>query len=103
MTVPYEASLIAQLLKNLPAMQETPIRFLVWEDPPTLAWKIPWTEEPGGLHSMESRLRDFTFTHCRRTNAIIQDLSALLRLHTYALLEMMTAILKDVPLYLILV
>ena len=28
----------------------------------TLAWKIPWTEEPGGLQPMESRLRDFTFT-----------------------------------------
>ena len=28
----------------------------------TLAWKIPWTEEPGGLQSMGSRLSDFTFT-----------------------------------------
>ena len=28
----------------------------------TLAWKIPWTEEPGGLQSMGLRLRDFTFT-----------------------------------------
>ena len=52
MTVPYEASLIAQLLKNLPAMQETPIRFLGREDPlekgtathsSILAWRIPWT------------------------------------------------------------
>ena len=37
----------------------------------TLAWKIPWTEEPGGLQSMgvaksQTRLSDFTFTHCRR-------------------------------------
>ena len=55
------ASLIAQLVKNLPAMQETLVRFLVWEDPlekgtathsSTLAWEIPWTEEPGGLQSM---------------------------------------------------
>ena len=37
----------------------------------TLAWKIPWMEEPGGLQSMgvaksQTRLSDFTFTHCRR-------------------------------------
>ena len=46
------ASLIAQLVKNLPAMQETPVRFLGWEDPlekeksthsNILAWRIPWT------------------------------------------------------------
>ena len=45
-------SLIAQLVKNLPAMQETPVRFLGWEDPlekgmathsSILAWRIPWT------------------------------------------------------------
>ena len=45
-------------------MQETPVRFLGWEDPlekemathsSILAWEIPWTEEPGGLHSMESQ------------------------------------------------
>ena len=47
-----EASLIAQLLKNLPAMQETPVQFLGWEDllekgkatlSSILAWRIPWT------------------------------------------------------------
>ena len=52
------ASLIAQLVKNLPAMQETQFRFLSWEDPlekemathpSILAWRIPWMEEPGGL------------------------------------------------------
>ena len=46
------ASLIAQLVKNLPAMQDTPVRFLGWEDPlekekathsSILAWSIPWT------------------------------------------------------------
>ena len=46
------ASLVAQLVKNLPAMQETPVRFLGWEDPlekgaathsSILAWRIPWT------------------------------------------------------------
>ena len=51
------ASLIAQLIKNLPAMQETQVRFLGQEDPlekemathSSIAWRIPWTEEPGGL------------------------------------------------------
>ena len=47
--------------KHLPTMQETQVRSLGWEDPlekemathsSTLAWKIPWTEEPGGLQSM---------------------------------------------------
>ena len=55
---PYEG---AQLLKNLPVMQETWVRSLSWEDPlekemathpSILAWKIPWTEEPGGLWSI---------------------------------------------------
>ena len=65
------ASLIAQLVKNLPAMQETWVRSLGQEDPlekemanysSILAWKIPWTEESGGLQSMglqsRSRLSD---------------------------------------------
>ena len=52
------ASLVAQLVKHLPAMQETPVWFLGWEDPlekemathsSILAWKTPWMEEPGRL------------------------------------------------------
>ena len=52
------ASLVAQTVKNLPAMQETQVQSLDWEDPlekemathsSVLAWRIPWTEEPGGL------------------------------------------------------
>ena len=52
------ASLVAQTVKRLPAVRETWVRSLGWEDPlekemathsSTLAWKIPWTEEPGGL------------------------------------------------------
>ena len=52
------------MIKNLPALQETRVRSLDWEDPlekemathsSTLAWEIPWTEEPGGLHSMGSQ------------------------------------------------
>ena len=49
---------MAQRIKHLPAMQETQVRSLGWEDPlekemathpSILAWRIPWTEEPGGL------------------------------------------------------
>ena len=63
----YGASLVAQMVKNLPVMQETGVQSLGWEDPlekgmaihsNVLAWRIPWTEEPGGLQSMGSqRLR----------------------------------------------
>ena len=51
---------MAQRVKNLPAVQETWVQFLSWEDGPEegmathssiLAWEIPWTEEPGGLYS----------------------------------------------------
>ena len=52
------------MVKNLPAMQETWVRPLGWEDPlekemathsSILAWEISWTEEPGGLQSMASQ------------------------------------------------
>ena len=52
------ASLVAQMVKNLPAMQETWVQSLGLKDPlekgmathsSTLAWRIPWTEEPRGL------------------------------------------------------
>ena len=57
------ASLVTQMVKNLLAMWETQVQSLGWEDPlekgmtthsSILAWKIPWTEEPGGLQSMGS-------------------------------------------------
>ena len=63
------ASLIVQLVKNPPAMQETWVGSLGWEDPlekemathsTALAWEIPWTEEPGGLQSMGSQESDTT-------------------------------------------
>ena len=55
---------VPQMVKNLPAMQETWVRSLGQEDPlgkgmathiNILAWEIPWTEEPGGLQSMGLR------------------------------------------------
>ena len=57
------ASLVVQI-KNVPAMQETWVHSLGWEDPlekgmathsSVLAWRIPWTEEPGGLQSTGSQ------------------------------------------------
>ena len=55
---------MASVFKHLPAMRETRVQFLGWEDPletemaihsSTLAWKIPWTEEPDRLQSMGSQ------------------------------------------------
>ena len=55
---------VAQTVKNLPAMQEPRVQFLGWEVPlekgmaihsSILAWRIPWTEKPGGLQSMGSQ------------------------------------------------
>ena len=52
--------MVAQIMKNPPALQETAVPSLGWEDllekemanhSNTLAWRIPWTEEPGGLQS----------------------------------------------------
>ena len=59
-----QPSLVAQKVEDLPAMQETLVQSLGWEDPlgkgmatntSVPAWKISWTEEPGGLQSMRSQ------------------------------------------------
>ena len=56
--------MVAQMVKNMPAMQETQVQPLGWEDPleegmvthsSILAWRILWMEEPGGLQSMGSQ------------------------------------------------
>ena len=65
--------MVAQRVKHVPAMWETQVQSLGWEDPlkkamatlsSTLAWRIPWREEPGGLQSMgsqsQTRLSNFT-------------------------------------------
>ena len=70
------AFLVAQMVKNLPATWETWVQSLGWEDPleesmaahsSILAWRIPWTEEPGGLQSMGSQrvghTEQLTHTH----------------------------------------
>ena len=62
-------SLVAETVKHLPAMQETQVRSLCLKDPlekgmathsSILAWRIPWTEEPGGLQSMGHKESDTT-------------------------------------------
>ena len=74
----HQASLVPETVKSQPAMQETQVCSLGWEDPlekgmathsSILAWRIPWTEEPGGLQSMglqrvrhPSSTNTFTFT-----------------------------------------
>ena len=59
------------VVKNLPAMQETQVQSLSWEDPleeemaahfSILAWRIPWTEEPGGgVAKSQTQLSNYTF------------------------------------------
>ena len=60
----FRTSLVAQTVKRLSTMRETQVRALGWEDPleketaihsSTIAWKIPWTEEPSRLQSMGSQ------------------------------------------------
>ena len=61
---PKGSPMVAQMVKNLPAMQETQVQSLDLEDPlekgiathsSILAWRIPWTEEPGRLQSIVSQ------------------------------------------------
>ena len=76
----YGASLVALRLKHLPAMQETQVRSLGWEDPlekemathsSILAWRIPWMEEPGGLQvRKESDMTERLHFHFHGTYSI---------------------------------
>ena len=88
------ASLVAQTVKNLPAMQKTQVQSLGWEDPlekrmvthsSILAWKIPWTKEPGGLQSIDLRkvrhdsvTNTFHFLFFSLCVAVVQSLSYVL-------------------------
>ena len=58
---------MARMVKNLPAVQKTWVRSLGWEDAlekgtathsSILTWRIPWTEEPGGLQTMDQKDKD---------------------------------------------
>ena len=81
------SSLVAQMVKNLSAMPETQVRSLDSEDPlakgiathsSILAWRIPWTDEPGGLQSMGSqsgtRLRDWRSLFCIYLQVLLKSL-----------------------------
>ena len=66
---PGRGSLVAQMVKNLPAMQETCVQFLDQENllekemtthSSIVAWRIPWTEKPGRLQSVGSQESDMT-------------------------------------------
>ena len=67
--LPGKPSLVAQMVKNLPAMQETQVHTLDREDPlekgtathsSSLVWRIPWTEEPGGLQLVRGVTKSWT-------------------------------------------
>ena len=72
------ASLVTQPVKNPPAMQETWVQSLDWEDPlekgmgthsSILAWRIPWTEKPGRLQSIVlQRIRHDRVTNTHNNN-----------------------------------
>ena len=73
------ASLMAQLVKNLPAKWETRVRSLGWEDPlergkgthsSILAWRIPWPVQPVGLQRVRHHWAAFTFTFASITGSV---------------------------------
>ena len=97
-------SLVAQMVRNLPAMQETWVQSLGWEDPlerrmatpsSILTWRITWTEEPGGLQSMGLQRVEHdwaTNTHvCVRTHT---------HTHTHMLISVQIKYLKFLFFYL---
>ena len=74
------ACLVAQVAKNLPAMQETQVQFLGQEDPlekgmathsSIPAWEIPWTQDPGGLQSLGLQRIGHDLTSNTHTHYII--------------------------------
>ena len=78
-------SLVAQRLKRLPAIRETWVGSLGWEDPlekemathsSILAWRIPWMEEPGGLQSTGSQ-SELTFLKLQFPHLYIGDYSSI--------------------------
>ena len=79
------ASLVVQLVKNPPAMQETLVRFLGREDPleeemtthsSILAWEIPWTEEPGRVQSKGLQKRWKGLSNRTTTKRVKRDINA---------------------------
>ena len=92
----YGTSLVAQTVEHLPTVWETQVRSLGWEDPlekamathsSTLAWKIPWMDEPGGVTKSRTRLRDFALTSIKqqmKTNLLLHMIQQFLNVqHHY--------------------
>ena len=84
---------MTQMVKHLPTMQETWVQSLDWEDllekemathSSTLAWKIPWTEEPGRLQSMGSQ----RVGHDRATSLSLFSSLSYICLHLHFIREM---------------
>ena len=72
---------MAQMVKNLPVMQETQVQYLGWENPlekemathsSILAWRIPWTEEPGRVQSMRLQRVRYQQAINTRSEALVQ-------------------------------
>ena len=84
---------MAQTVKNLSGMQETQVQSLCWEDSlekemathsSILAWRIPWTEEPGGLQSIGSqRVRPDTVTNTHPRNRLCVSVMCFIVLCTF--------------------
>ena len=112
------ASLVAQLVKNLPATQETWVGSLGWEDTleedmethsSILAWSLPWTEEPGGLSLWGHKELDMTeqlskvqhiYTHTRIHTAFLVSQNHSLYLQCYHLLIIFKRVICLCPLQL---
>ena len=86
------ASLVAQMVKNLPAMQETLVWSLGWKDPlekrmsthsNVLVWRIPWTEEPGGLQFMRSQRAGHNWVTHTHTHPLYHHLTKMKKLELW--------------------
>ena len=104
-------SLVAQTVNRVSTMQETQVLFLGWEDPlekemaihsRTIAWKIPWTEEPNRLQSMGSQKvgHDWTtslyFTISHRSIKVKETKKAKMAFLTFKIYQNMSTILKSI-------
>ena len=99
------AFLVAQSVKNLPAVQKTRVRSLSWEDPlekemathsSIFAWEVSWTEEPGGLQSMGlQRVRHDWATNTYLLIHVAASWSNILLIHIYWGPTMCLIVLED--------
>ena len=95
------ASLVAQMVKNPPSLQETWVQSLAWEDSleegmtthsSILALRNPWTEEPGGLQSMGSQRVGHNWNELAHTQISFNDIKG--RMRKYRVLYLFTYVLS---------